>query len=235
MVRRWVFAVVLCCVLALAPMVLANGLRTRLSRQQPPSVSIRDAEPLVGDSETDTVVDHSDEAMDDEEADSETDSNSDSDSNEEADEEDQDSDSDSDSALIAVNERAQRRTGTGTRGEDGEEEEKKGDAKGGGDDIENCEVCTYMVANKEQHQSYLCRGLAVESQQKVCVQVLESLMWWVTNEVYWLNYGCQRTTDSGATEWVRPCPAHVVCGWLEDLNTRKPFCNPPDPQYPKPK
>jgi hypothetical protein len=35
------------------------------------------------------------------------------------------------------------------------------------DDIENCEVCTYIVANKEQHQSYLCRGLAAESQQKV--------------------------------------------------------------------
>jgi len=113
-------------------------------------------------------------------------------------------------------------------------DDKKAEGGGKGDDVENCEVCTYIVANKEQHQSYLCRGLTSESQQKVCVQVLESLMWWITNEVYWLNYGCQRTSDSGATEWVRPCPAHVVCGWLEDLNTRKPFCNPPDPQYPKP-
>jgi len=233
MVRRWVFAVVLCCVLALAPTVLANGLRTRLSRHQAPSVSIQDAEPLLADSEseTETAVDYNtDEAMDvEDETDSENEE-TEAEGEEEVEEEE-------DSALIAVNERAsqslRRRAGA-----DDEEEEKKGDAKGGeskGDDIENCEVCTYMVANKEQHQSYLCRGLAVESQQKVCVQVLESLMWWVTNEVYWLNYGCQRTTDSGATEWVRPCPAHVVCGWLEDLNTRKPFCNPPDPQYPKPK
>jgi len=123
--------------------------------------------------------------------------------------------------------------------EDDDKEEKKGGGAGGGggkgDDTENCEVCTYVVANKEQKQSYLCRGLTVDSQQKVCVQVLESMLWWVTNEVYWLNYGCQRTSDGGATEWVRPCPPHVVCGWLEDLNSHKPFCNPPDPQYPKPK
>ena len=34
------------------------------------------------------------------------------------------------------------------------------------------------------------------------------MIWWLNNEVYWNEYGCQRTTDSGATEWVRPCPAH---------------------------
>lgn len=116
-----------------------------------------------------------------------------------------------------------------------DDEEGGGDEKKGGDDIENCEVCTYLITNKQQKQSYLCRGLTAESQQKVCTQVLESMMWWLNNQVYWNEYGCQRTTDSGATEWVRPCPAHVICGWIEDLNTRKPFCNPPDPQYPKPK
>jgi len=98
---------------------------------------------------------------------------------------------------------------------------------------EGCEVCVYAVENKQQHQSYLCRGLANVVQQKMCVQVLESLMWWLTNEVYWINYGCQRQTDAGTTDWVRPCPAHVVCGWLEDLRTRKPFCTP-DAAYPKP-
>jgi len=112
----------------------------------------------------------------------------------------------------------------------------RGPAAGGppANDVENCEVCVYILENKEQHQSYLCRSLQEQSQQKVCVQVLESLMWWVTNEVYWVNYGCQRNTETGGTEWVRPCPAHVVCGWIEDLNARKPFCNA-DPQYPKPR
>lgn len=137
-----------------------------------------------------------------------------------------------DSALLQMS------SSVAVRGED--DEEGGGDAGGdgekkGGDDIENCEVCTYLVTNKQQKQSYLCRGLTAESQQKVCTQVLESMIWWLNNEVYWNEYGCQRTTDSGATEWVRPCPAHVICGWIEDLNTRKPFCNPPDPQYPKPK
>ena len=65
-----------------------------------------------------------------------------------------------------------------------------------------------------------------------CVEVLESLMWWLTNQVYWLNYGCQRTLNR-ATEWVRPCPAHAVCSWIEHLYTRQPFC-PADPYYQKP-
>lgn len=95
-----------------------------------------------------------------------------------------------------------------------------------------CEVCVYVVENKEQHQPYLCRGLKDPSYQQSCVQVMNSLMWWLTNEVYWLNYGCQRQMN-GAVEWVRPCPAHAVCSWIEQLYTRTPFC-PADPYYQKP-
>jgi hypothetical protein len=95
-----------------------------------------------------------------------------------------------------------------------------------------CEVCVYVIENKEQHQPYLCRGLKDPNYQKGCVEVMESLMWWLTNEVYWLNYGCQRT-QNGAVEWVRPCPAHAVCSWIEHLYTRTPFC-PLDPYYKKP-
>lgn len=94
-----------------------------------------------------------------------------------------------------------------------------------------CEVCVYVIENKSQNQPYLCRGLKDKTYQQHCVQVMESLMWWLTNEVYWLNYGCQRT--SSTVEWVRPCPAHAVCSWLEHLYLRKPFC-PVDPQFQKP-
>jgi len=93
-------------------------------------------------------------------------------------------------------------------------------------------VCAYVVDNKEQHQAYLCRQLSLPSEQRVCVRVLESLMWWITNEVYWLNYGCLWKTAS-ATEWKRPCPSRVVCGWIEDLYARKPFCNA-NPEFPRP-
>jgi hypothetical protein len=58
---------------------------------------------------------------------------------------------------------------------------------------------------------------------------MESMMWWLSNEVYWLGYGCQRK-EEGQIEWVRPCPAHAICSWLQNLYDRKPYC-PPDPHY----
>jgi len=116
------------------------------------------------------------------------------------------------------------------------EDDEGGSADGGGgaaSNAESCEVCVYILENKQQHQSYLCRSLTAKSQQQICVRVLESLVWWITNEVYWVNYGCQRKSPNGGTEWVRPCPAHVICGWIQDLYERKPFCNA-DPNYPTP-
>ena len=96
-----------------------------------------------------------------------------------------------------------------------------------------CEVCVYVLENKQQHQPFLCRGLKSPSQQQTCVSVLVSLMWWLENQVYWVNYGCQRSGDGGAWEWVKPCPAHAICGFLQSLYDRSPFC-PPDPKYRKP-
>ncbi len=95
-----------------------------------------------------------------------------------------------------------------------------------------CDVCTYVVENKLRRQPYLCRGLKDANYQKYCVQVLDSLLWWVENEVYWVNYGCERD-NNGVKEWVRPCPAAAICSWLQDFETKTTFCNP-DPMYPKP-
>lgn len=105
----------------------------------------------------------------------------------------------------------------------------------GADDMSEvgmCEVCMYVMENKMQHQPFLCKGLRDAHYQALCVQVLESLMWWVTNEVYWVNYGCQMN-QNGAVSWVRPCPAHAVCSWLQHLYLRKPYCAA-DPNFPKP-
>jgi len=99
--------------------------------------------------------------------------------------------------------------------------------------VEACEVCVYVLENKEMHQAYLCNSLSTATQQAICVQVLESLLWWLTNEVYWVNFGCQRTGEQGSAQWVRPCPAHVICGWIENLQNKEPFCTP-DTKYPKP-
>jgi len=93
-----------------------------------------------------------------------------------------------------------------------------------------CEVCVYVVENKEQHQPFLCRGLKPPQYQQSCVSVLVSLMWWLENEVYWLNYGCQRDGGDGGMEWVKPCPAHAVCSFIKSMYDRSTFC-PKDPKF----
>jgi len=96
-----------------------------------------------------------------------------------------------------------------------------------------CEVCVYVIENKEQHQPFLCRGLKAPSQQQTCVSCLVSLFWWLENEVYWVNYGCQRQGSGANWEWVKPCPAHAVCSFIQSLYDRSAFC-PADPNYKKP-
>eukprot|EP00753_Platysulcus_tardus_P007260 PLAT1500.1.p1 GENE.PLAT1500.1~~PLAT1500.1.p1 ORF type:complete len:183 (+),score=55.69 PLAT1500.1:64-612(+) len=96
-----------------------------------------------------------------------------------------------------------------------------------------CEVCVYVVENKQMRQPFLCRGLKDPAYQQTCVSVLVSMMWWLENEVYWLNYGCQRSSESNSWSWVKPCPAHAVCSWMENLYDRQPFC-PPDAHFKKP-
>ena len=94
-----------------------------------------------------------------------------------------------------------------------------------------CDVCTYVLKNKADGQPYLCRGLKDKTFQDQCVKVLESMMWWLENQVYWNNFGCQM---SSKPDWLRPCPAHVICGWLKPLdNPEKTFC-PTDENFQKP-
>jgi hypothetical protein len=95
-----------------------------------------------------------------------------------------------------------------------------------------CQVCTYVIENKQRRQPYLCRGLKDPNYQKYCARVLESLMWWMENEVYWMNYGCEQI-ENGTRTWIRPCPAAAICSWLKDFEVRESFC-PLDPAYPTP-
>jgi biopolymer transport protein ExbD len=95
-----------------------------------------------------------------------------------------------------------------------------------------CEICNYVIENKQRRQPYLCRGLKDANYQKYCVRVMESLMWWNNNQVYWINYGCERL-NNGAKEWIRPCPASAICSWLQDFEIKDSFC-PTDPVFPKP-
>lgn len=130
--------------------------------------------------------------------------------------------------------------------------------------MDSCEVCTYVLENKEMLQPYLCRGLKDPSQQLTvrflprcqlcltlplqfpvscrkpttfcvqCVKVMLSLMWWLPSEAYWINYGCQRN-NGGTWAWVRPCSPHVICSWLKALDAgNEQPFCPEDPTYRKP-
>ena len=74
-----------------------------------------------------------------------------------------------------------------------------------------CEVCVYVLENKQMRQPFLCRGLKAAQYQQVCVSVLVSLMWWLENEVYWVNYGCQR--QNGYVLALRCLLLHLSSDW----------------------
>lgn len=103
-----------------------------------------------------------------------------------------------------------------------------------------CSVCANAVQRKNKGDPFMCKGYDKEASQKVCVAVMESMMWWVENVVYWTNFGCEMKTDdpNNPTTWVNPCPPNAVCGWLENFQRtpeedEKTFC-PEDPKYIKP-
>lgn len=67
----------------------------------------------------------------------------------------------------------------------------------------------------------VCCGLRFSVCSPQCVKVLESLMWWLTNEVYWTNYGCEKHNADGSVQWLRPCPASgelPARGWSEHMS-----------------
>ena len=54
------------------------------------------------------------------------------------------------------------------------------------------------------------------------------------NEVYWVNYGCERSSETKEWSWVKPCPAHAICSFIQNMYNKQPFC-PPDSNFRKPK
>ncbi len=74
-------------------------------------------------------------------------------------------------------------------------------------------------------------------------------MWWLTNEVYWLSYGCQNTKSNAlflhllstslivslsllsAGQWIAPCPPNTVCSFIKRMGTKnEPYCGG-DPNF----
>lgn len=114
---------------------------------------------------------------------------------------------------------------------------------------DECDVCTYVLANKANLQPYLCRGLREPAQQmavrvcgwragsgqlalcraraKCCIaratpsQCVKVLL----SLMWWLpseTYWINygcQRQSGGQWAWVRPCPPHIICSWLKSLDS----------------
>ncbi|KAA0153842.1 hypothetical protein FNF27_04636 [Cafeteria roenbergensis] len=108
-----------------------------------------------------------------------------------------------------------------------------------------CSVCvsiaTKHLAGSEDNGLY-CLGSKNMGSQQVCVQALLGIYWWLDSFTYWSTYGCRRIvtdrhTGAKSIEWVKPCPANVMCSWMTLTDpsgkSEKPMCASSD-DYLKP-
>jgi hypothetical protein len=50
--------------------------------------------------------------------------------------------------------------------------------------------------------------------------------------IYWINTGCMKHECYGGQSWMFPCPSHMICANLNDLNGEA-FCPTLEPEQPK--
>lgn len=56
-----------------------------------------------------------------------------------------------------------------------------------------------------------------------CHQLLAGLSRWGADVRHWLHNGCYRVEPYGSMSLVQPCPSHVICSKITDLES-KSFC-----------
>lgn len=56
-----------------------------------------------------------------------------------------------------------------------------------------------------------------------CHKVLAGLSQWGYDVKHWLRNGCYRVEPYGAMSLVQPCPSHVICSKITDLE-KTAFC-----------
>eukprot|EP01006_Ploeotia_vitrea_P010783 TRINITY_DN28156_c0_g1_i1.p1 TRINITY_DN28156_c0_g1~~TRINITY_DN28156_c0_g1_i1.p1 ORF type:complete len:189 (+),score=70.57 TRINITY_DN28156_c0_g1_i1:72-569(+) len=94
-----------------------------------------------------------------------------------------------------------------------------------------CETCVNVLERIKKGDDLtlpqICNDLwqAYPKSFDPCHQVLNALRLNGPNARYWLLEGCYKYEIYNAKSWVRPCPSHVMCSALLDLN-KEPFCKP---------
>ena len=94
---------------------------------------------------------------------------------------------------------------------------------------DDCEMCVYYL---ERNGPPNCRELKEPHYQKACVELVESLDWWLANEITWQDLPCERTVD-GKVVIEERCATRVVCSWIVNTYDHQAFC-PEDPYYKRP-
>jgi len=104
------------------------------------------------------------------------------------------------------------------------------DAGGGdGGDFNPCKTCVFMLERIKKATNMLLPSICSEIYMKyptaygTCHQVLNAFSLNGNNIRYWLMNGCYKYEIYGAREWIKPCPSHVMCAQLKDLEGN-PFC-----------
>eukprot|EP00499_Haloplacidia_sp_CaronLabIsolate_P009427 CAMPEP_0196770792 /NCGR_PEP_ID=MMETSP1104-20130614/1339_1 /TAXON_ID=33652 /ORGANISM="Cafeteria sp., Strain Caron Lab Isolate" /LENGTH=349 /DNA_ID=CAMNT_0042140907 /DNA_START=1 /DNA_END=1050 /DNA_ORIENTATION=+ len=107
-----------------------------------------------------------------------------------------------------------------------------------GDSLGQCKNCIYVMERIKQGYQYMLPSICVEvfhktqSQEEytICHNVLAALSVWGHNVRHWFKFGCYKSEPYGAQELVKPCPSHVICSQITDLE-KKAFCSPPGTDF----
>jgi len=100
-----------------------------------------------------------------------------------------------------------------------------------GDSFGPCKTCVFVVERIKKGTNLLLPAICSEIYLKfpeaypICHQVLNALSLNGNNVRYWLFEGCYKYEIYNAKEWVKPCPSHVMCTVLKQLDNA-PFCKP---------
>lgn len=81
-----------------------------------------------------------------------------------------------------------------------------------------CEICSRMVQMYQRALPDICSGLT-DTYFITCVKNMESVLKADRAVVYWHQIGCVHLDDG--PEIVKPCPAHVICGWVPNIFARR--------------
>lgn len=94
-----------------------------------------------------------------------------------------------------------------------------------------CHTCIYVMERIKKGTNMqvaeICNDLYVRhpGSYGLCNDAVNALALNQESVRYWLFEGCYKYEVYGAKGWIKPCPSHVACAALKQIN-QQPFCQP---------